>query len=244
MKKLIGLMAIVITANFSMVGYQSYSHRDERAVLESMQDRLEAAETTLGERDAAVKKLHIAVTFANEKRFLVDDLLTGRIAKDHPLKGYLLDNGATEDDLAWFQGRRSPIDVRGLDYYRQSEWEVIGAEDKRWAENRAGFASVARDYIERYRLPVMLSETNYFGSPEERTVWLRHMLDEYRTLSDEGHDVRGFCWFPFISSTDFQHMLLQNRNDVDPVGLYDLDADRWERIPTTLIDVVRQELEK
>ena len=66
MKKLIGLMAIVITANFSMVGYQSYSHRDERAVLESMQDRLQAAETTLGERDAEVKKLHIALTFANE----------------------------------------------------------------------------------------------------------------------------------------------------------------------------------
>jgi len=177
--------------------------------------------------------------FANQKRFLADDLLLGRITHDHPLYGYLRDNGASEDDLAWFRCRQPPIDIRGLDYYRQSEWEVLDGETSRWAQVRAGFASVARDYVERYGMPVMLAETNYFGTPDERRAWLEDMLAEYAALRQDGADVRGFCWFPFISSTDFQHMLMQYRNDVDPVGIYDLGPDRWDRVPSVLVDLMR-----
>lgn len=177
--------------------------------------------------------------FANQKRFLADDLLNGLILEDHPLYGYLRDNGACEDALAWFRGRRSPIDIRGLDYYRQSEWEVIDGTDSRWAKTRVGFAAVAQDYVQRYRIPVMLSETNYFGTSDERCAWFDAMLSQYVKLQDGGADVRGFCWFPFVSSTDFQHMLMQYRNDVDPVGIYDLDAERWERLRTGLVERIQ-----
>lgn len=181
-----------------------------------------------------------AAALANERRFLADDLLLGRIGQDHTFYGYLRDNGAGEDDLDWFTGRPSPIDVRGLDYYQQSEWEYLSATDKRWAEKRVGFKAVAEDYIARLGLPVMLSETNFFGTSAERLAWLDAMLNEYGALAAAHPDVRGFCWFPVISSTDFQHMLLQYRNDVDPVGIYDLGPERWERVPTDLVDAVRR----
>jgi dTDP-4-dehydrorhamnose reductase len=176
---------------------------------------------------------------ANARRFLVDDLLLGRIGADHGFYTYLIDNGAGEEALAWFRGRASPIDVRGLDYYRQSEWEYVTATEKRWAETRVGFKAVAEDYVAHLGLPIMLSETNYFGTPAERLLWLNAMLEEYEALATAHPDVRGFCWFPFISSTDFQHMLLQNRNDLDPVGIYDLGPDRWDRMPTDLVGAVR-----
>ena len=181
-----------------------------------------------------------AAAQANARRFLVDDLLLGRVDADHVFYRYLIDNGAGDDELAWFQGRGSPIDVRGLDYYRQSEWEYLSATEKRWAEKRVGFKAVADDYIARLGLPVMLSETNYFGTPAERLSWLHAMLDEYGALAAAHPGVRGFCWFPIISSTDFQHMLLQNRNDVDPVGIYDLGPDRWKRIETDLVSAVQR----
>jgi len=181
-----------------------------------------------------------AAATANARRFLADDLLLGRIVPGHAFYRYLVDNGTEETDLAWFSGRRSPIDVRGLDYYRQSEWEYLSGTEKRWAENRVGFKAVAEDYIHHLGLPVMLSETNFFGTPAERLSWLRAMLDEYGALAAAYPDVRGFCWFPVISSTDFQHMLLQNRNDIDPVGIYDLGPDRWERIPTDLVGAIRR----
>lgn len=178
---------------------------------------------------------------ANTWRFVADDILTGRLDGGHPLYQSLIDNGATEDQLTWFHDKPSPIDIRGLDYYRQSEWEHLSADDKRWSENRQGFAKVASDYIDRYCTPVMLSETNWFGTSAERAAWLQHMQAEYRKLAGRGYELRGFCWFPFINSTDFQHMLLENRNDIDPVGIYDLgEGDRWDRIPTELVDILRR----
>jgi dTDP-4-dehydrorhamnose reductase len=186
----------------------------------------------------ADREAALAAALANARRFLVDDLLLGGVDADHGFHRYLIDNGVRDGDLAWFAGRASPIDIRGLDYYRQSEWEYISATEKRWAEHRVGFRAVAEDYIAHLGLPVMLSETNFFGTPAERLSWLRGMLEDYDVLAAAHPDIRGFCWFPFISSTDFQHMLLQYRNDVDPVGIYDLDAERWHRIRTELVDVI------
>ncbi|MGZ3304622.1 MAG: family 1 glycosylhydrolase, partial [Asticcacaulis sp.] len=178
--------------------------------------------------------------FANQRRFIFDDLLHGLITPQHPLHAYLRDNGASDADLEWFQDHATPIDIRGLDYYRQSEWETVSDGPNRWAENRRGFAAVAADYVERYSLPVMLSETNYFGTSEDRVAWMRDMLREYASLARQYPQVSGFCWFPFVSSTDFQHMLMQYRNDVDPVGIYDLGPDRWDRVPTGLVDLIRE----
>jgi beta-glucosidase/6-phospho-beta-glucosidase/beta-galactosidase len=212
--------------------------------LRLLQENIQILHTDTCERHVALDPTNAAASngaaFANARRFLVDDLLHGGVTLEHPLYSYLIENGATESQLRWFQENIAPPNIRGLDYYRQSEWEWLDGAEKQWAERRAGFASVAGDYVERYHLPVMLSETNYFGSVAERTHWLRFMWQEYRTLLQDGKDVRGFCWFPFIDSTDFQHMLLEYRNDVDPVGIYDLDEARWERIPTALVSIIAQ----
>jgi len=86
----------------------------------------------------------------------------------------------------------------------------------------------------------MLSETNFFGPGEARAAWFQNMWQEYQALLKKGYDLRGFCWFPFVNSTDFQHLLLKNPNDIDPVGIYDLDTERHERIPTQLVSLIEQ----
>ena len=102
---------------------------------------------------------------------------------------------------------------------------------------------MAREYLDYLGdVPVMLTETNYFGTPEERIAWHRHMVAEYWKLRNQGVDLRGYCWYPLLSSVDFQHMLLENRGDVDPVGIYDLDDERWERIPTAFTAEIAQAL--
>ena len=105
------------------------------------------------------------------------------------------------------------------DYYRQSEWTWSDRREGVWREERAGFAAVASEYLDHLGdVPVMLTETNYFGTPEERIAWHREMVAEYCKLRNQGVDLRGYCWYPLFSSVDFQHMLLENRGDVDPVG--------------------------
>lgn len=181
--------------------------------------------------------------FMNQRRFLADDLQAARVDEAHPLFGYLIGAGADEQVLRWLMEQGSPPDVRGLDYYAQSEWEWQRADQARWPQQRLGFAAITAQYLDHLgTIPVMLAETNFFGSPEERLHWHRQMVTQYCLLKKQGVDLRGYCWYPMISSVDFQHLLLKNCGDVDPVGIYDLDRQRWERLPTAFTQALAAEL--
>ena len=99
----------------------------------------------------------------NELRFLVSDLILGKINEAHPLRQYLRKHGARERELDWFVKNSSRIDILGLDYYPHSELEWDRSERIYPNLQPEGFAQVAMDYVDRYNLPVMLSETNIRG---------------------------------------------------------------------------------
>jgi beta-glucosidase/6-phospho-beta-glucosidase/beta-galactosidase len=170
------------------------------------------------------------VEFLNHRRFLFHDLILGRIDDRHPLYGYLTRYGLSLRDLAWFRAHPARIDVLGLDYYPHSEQQRHGRRGIRFISSTPrGFASVAGDYVERYGLPVMLSETNLKGFVSDRLSWMKHMLEECERLTASGADFRGFCWFPFVDSTDWCSLVCRAEGKVDPVGIYWLDSDRWHR---------------
>ena len=52
--------------------------------------------------------------FRNELRFLVLDLILGKINIHHPLYFYLLENGASIGELEWFIENPSHIDILGF----------------------------------------------------------------------------------------------------------------------------------
>lgn len=167
--------------------------------------------------------------FQNNLRFLFHDLILGRIAKGHPLHAYLLRQGLTRDELAWFRDHPARIDVLGLDYYPHSEHQLLTRGIRFVSTSPRGFAEVAGDYVERYGLPVMLSETNIKGLVSDRLSWMKHMVEECDKLVGRGVDFRGFCWFPFVDSTDWCSLVCRAEGTVDPVGIYWLDSPRRER---------------
>lgn len=170
--------------------------------------------------------------FLNERRFLLHDLILGRVARGHPLywfveeHGLAADDGITEEDLAWLQEHPARIDVLGLDYYAHSEqqFHAEGAYVPSLAPY--GFAEVARQYVEYFNLPVMLTETNIRGYVSDRISWLKYMVEQAESLVEQGVDWRGFCWFPFVDSTDWDSLLRCACNNLDPVGVYWLDEER------------------
>jgi hypothetical protein len=179
----------------------------------------------------------------NQRRFLADDLIAGKVDEMHPLFHYLRRHGAAEQDLQWLVEHGVRPDVRGFDYYQQSEWCWQAPRQGGWRTDRLGFAAVAAQYVAHLGdLPVMLSETNFFGSPQERLHWHQQMVTQYCLLKEQDVDLRGYCWYPFINSVDFQHMLLENKGDSDPVGIYDLDEARWERRPTAFTRALATQL--
>lgn len=186
-----------------------------------------------------VSQRHAA--FGNELRFLVHDLVLGRVGHDHPLYGYLTDNGATAEHLAKFREHPARIDVLGLDYYAHCELEWC--RDGRIFPNRTpeGLIPTAVEYAERYRLPVMLSETNIRGYVTDRISWLKFMVEQCEqiewSVNAMGLTFEGFCWYPFIDSTDWCSLVRQANGNIDPQGIYWLERGTLRRNASELSEI-------
>lgn len=175
-----------------------------------------------------------AAAFRNELRFLVHDLILGNINQNHSLYYYLRHHGATEEQIGWFAENPARIDVLGLDYYSHSELEWSAPKKLDFpARNPIGFARVAMDYVNRFNLPVMLSETNIRGTVLDRVSWLKFMVEQAEQLeailAKRGTKFHGFCWYPFINSTDWCSLVRKARGRVDPQGIFCLDDNCVER---------------
>ena len=192
------------------------------------------------ERHSALDEESLAAAeHGNTMRFCVLDLILGRVDRDHPLHGLLARFGMGERDVAWFKGHPARVDVLGLDYYSHSEiaWTKHG---RATTHPVAGFASVALDYAERYRCPVMLSETNLRGTVADRIAWLRFMVEQSATLQEKLKAIdltfEGFCWYPYIDSTDWCSLVCDASRAIDPQGIYWLDAS-FDRKPSELSEI-------
>ncbi|MBA2378235.1 MAG: family 1 glycosylhydrolase [Blastocatellia bacterium] len=179
--------------------------------------------------------------FSNNIRFLVHDMILGGLGEDHPLYEYLLRHGADRYRLESFQKVPTRIDVLGLDYY--SHCELEWCTDGRIYPNRQpeGLVQTAREYFERYRLPIMLTETNIRGYVTDRLSWLKFMVEQCeqieRDMAEAGSSFEGFCWYPFIDSTDWCSLVKEARGCVDPQGIYWLDRQTMQRNASELSEV-------
>lgn len=170
--------------------------------------------------------------FFNERRFLHHDLVFGRVGSSHKLYKYLLNNGADSEDLKWLENHGLDMSrvLLGLDYYPQSE-SLHTEEGMLKSPDPIGFAAIARQYVDRFGLPIGLTETNIRGFTERDEIsWLKHMLEQVEELIAEGIDIRLFCWFPLIDSVDWDSMLNENAACPDGQGLYELTSDLEGRI--------------
>jgi len=181
--------------------------------------------------------------FGNNIRFLVQDLVLGRVDEGHALYEYLVSNGAQPEQLAKFRELPGRIDVIGLDYYAHCELEWCSEGRIYPNRNPEGLVPTAIDYAERYRLPIMLSETNIRGFVSDRISWLKFMAEQCETIEREigamGIPFEGFCWYPFIDSTDWCSLVKEANCNIDPQGIYWLNPVEMRRNSSELSDLFR-----
>lgn len=208
--------------------------------LEAMVPNLRIVHVDTCERHCALDKPSQAhADFGNDIRFVVLDLLLGWVTRDHPLYGLLTRHGLTAEDLARFRDTPARIDVLGLDYYAHSElgWTVDGGSND---FRPVGFKAAALDFFERYGLNIMLSETNMRGRIEDRLTWLKYMVGECEKLSVElakrGLQFDGFCWYPFIDSTDWCSLCREPNRRIDPQGIIYLSTG-FDRTKSELSEI-------
>ncbi len=172
-----------------------------------------------------VSSLQKEVNRRNLRRFLVMDLLTGRVDVNHPLYQWLNAYGMTDLDLEWFRTNPQVPDVLGLDYYPHSDWQLdmhFGSVRQRRSDNPAGLYGVGSAYYRRYGIPMMLTETSVDGQPINREIWLENTIDGIRRLREEGIPLLGLIWWPLLDQMDWDGAMTHRIGKIHQVGLFSL----------------------
>ncbi len=167
------------------------------------------------------------VKLSNERRFLSLDLNYGRHLVPE-MYTYVFDNGMTEDEYRFFLDQaQHPHCVLGTDYYHSNEHE-IGAEGEIGpSDDLFGYTVIARQYQERYGLPLMHTETNLDQGPRgcEAVDWLHRAWNMVDGLKHTGMPIIGFTWYSLTDQIDWDIALREKRDVVNPRGLFDLDRN-------------------
>lgn len=177
--------------------------------------------------------------FLNERRFLPLDL-TYAFPITVPMYRYLLDHGMRQGEYDWFQRQKLKAHcIMGNDYYARNEHIVsdlpkLGDRGSpRCAEGRdqpggsrgvginLGYYAIAKQYYERYRLPMMHTETNL--EDPNAVYWLWQNWAGLVRLRKDYVPVCGFTWYSLIDQVDWDSALTEDNGTANPLGLYDLD---------------------
>lgn len=158
--------------------------------------------------------------FCNEKRFLALDLTYG-----HPLSAamyeYLLDSGMTRAEYHWFGAHQVAARcVMGTDYYATNEHLVRADGSTVPSGEIFGYYVITHQYFDRYRLPVMHTETNV--AEPAAVDWLTKEWANVHRLRQDGVPVVGFTWYSLTDQVDWDTALRQDSGTVNPLGLCDL----------------------
>ncbi|HEX5041292.1 MAG TPA: hypothetical protein VFV75_00195 [Candidatus Polarisedimenticolaceae bacterium] len=126
-----------------------------------------------------------------------------------------------------FLHRNGALDVVGVNYYWTNQWELgvpghLPVDDQR----RTPLSRLLRDVWERYRRPILVSETSHVGV--QRASWMREAAQEVALCLREGIPILGLCWYPILSMPEWE-----DPSQWTLMGLWDLapDEGHLRRVP-------------
>ena len=170
---------------------------------------------------------------------------------DHPLHGYLGENGFSDRDFAFFREHFTEPDILGINYYPHmttTEFLPDGGRRSIWGGTE-GIEELIRAFHSRYDKPIFWTETSVTGTVEDRLRWLEDSLGLVTRLRSEGLPLVGYTWWPLFSLLDWAY-----REGEEPaeeylwhMGMYDLEPDgkgNFRRIETPVVRAFRAATER
>ena len=201
--------------------------------------------------------------FFNERRWLAWDLLCGMVDDGHALWSYLLESGATEDELRWFRDNPCPPDVIGVNYYITSErW--LDHRPERYPETHRhvyrgvahadieapralatptpGIAPLLMETWERYGLPLAITEAHIDANREDQMRWLVEIWNAANKARDQGADVRAVTVWALLGSFDWNCLVTECKGYYEP-GPFDVRGGALGNAPRpTAVATLMREL--
>ncbi|MBF6598666.1 MAG: hypothetical protein ITF98_10655 [Fermentimonas sp.] len=135
-------------------------------------------------------------------------------------------------------GDKTLIDVMGLNYYWTCQWRInSGTLD--WPDlhnNRTPFSSLMEELYERYKIPLLITETGHFGVG--RIPWMKEIINHCDKAIERNIPIYGICIYPVVDRPEWDFLDKYNN-----CGLYDLD-DSKNRIPHIgYINFIKQQVQ-
>jgi beta-glucosidase len=161
----------------------------------------------------------------NARRFLSLDLNYGRRVNSD-IYEFLMDNGMTRDEYHFFMNNNLKHHcILGNDYYVTNEHRVFDDGSTCASGEIFGYNEITRQYYDRYRLPVMHTETNLNegASGTDAVQWLWKQFANVLRVRNSGVPTVGFTWYSLTDQVDWDSALRENKGNVNALGLYDLD---------------------
>ncbi|MBT1696358.1 family 1 glycosylhydrolase [Fulvivirgaceae bacterium PWU4] len=163
----------------------------------------------------------------NARRFLSLDLNYGKRVESEMYE-YLMDNGMTREEYHFFHSNNlKRYCVMGNDYYITNEHRVCQDGSTKSAGEVFGYYAITLQYYQRYQLPVMHTETNFWEGArgDESVNWLWKEWANVLRVRNDGVPIVGFTWYSLTDQVDWDTALRQNNGTVNPLGLYDLNRN-------------------
>ena len=202
-----------LVAASTMATQRIAKHRPDCVIVQS-----ESAEYT---HQACATK-NDTISLWNKLRFVALDLLYAK-PPDADVYAFLMDNGMAREEYDWkMQGEPPGYQVMGNDYYGSNEKILLPDGSTIIAEDVMGWYQITKEYYERYKKPVMHTETNFF-EPDVAPNWLWKQWINILRIRDDGIPVLGFTWYSLTDQVDWDTALAKKTGKVNECGLYDLN---------------------
>lgn len=162
----------------------------------------------------------------NQVRFLGLDFLYGHPVHNN-IMTWLLDNGMTMEEYQWFMNQPATLHERGIigtDYYITNERMLDEDGSVQHVGECLGWYVLAMDYYNRYRKPLMHTETN-LREEANAVGWLWKQWQNIIRLREDGVPVLGFTWYSLCDQVDWDTALREPNLHVNPLGLFDLNRE-------------------
>lgn len=193
--------------------------------------------------------------FENERRWLTNDLLCGKVNKDHFFWNYFLSLGIPEPMLHFFLENVCPPSIMGFNYYVTSERYLDeqldnypsctygGNGQHHYADTEAvrighldGLKKLLLESWQRYQLPLAITECHLSCTREEQLRWLKEVWDDCCFLKKEGVDLKAVTVWSLLGAYDWNSLLTAD-NKYYESGVFDISDNRVR--PTSLHKMIR-----
>jgi beta-glucosidase/6-phospho-beta-glucosidase/beta-galactosidase len=161
---------------------------------------------------------------ANERRFLPLDLIFAH-SLSKPMHDLLCAQGISSEDIAKLGKRKVPRrSILGVDYYEWNERLIDRNGQARALGELFGWYVIADQYWQRYRRPMMHTETNKMDA-DGASRWLWRQWHNVQLLAKAGVPLVGFTWYSLTDQIDWSIAIDEAIGLVYPVGLFDLNRE-------------------